>query len=1233
MSVDRGKVIATAQKHVAKGNFDRAIVEYRKLVADNPKDVRTWLKIGDLHTRKGSRGEAVETYLRVAGFYASEGFYLKAVAVYKQVLKLDPSRTAVLLDLAEMYERLQLVSDALATYEQVAGAKARANDISGAADTLAKMANLDPDNVPVRIRFAETLSRAGRKDEAAAEFRAGAQLLKSQGRTDDYVKVAERLLFHAPDDVGLSRELARMYLDKQDAKRALTKLQVCFKREPRDVSTLEMLAEAFGILNQSPKKISVFREIVRIHEDAARPEQSAKVLKQILELDPNDAEARRILAKYAPRKEAKPAPKKPAPSERPSEPLGLPTSLERPSDPISLPEPVSRASEPVGLPEPLSEIPLVGDEDASLSIDVDVEDMSIDASDVLDDDVMVVDDLDDEEFIDADADVMLVEEDDFSLVSSAAYNSIEENVSKASALVDDEDDDEPILFVESELPPSRSVPVSSAAPPAPASEEPSIPPDVAREATIARLLTECDVFHRYGLRDKVISQLEEVTRIAPDHVEAHERLKDAYMDAGRRQDAVRTLHRLAAIFSEDRPQLGQLYRRQILDLDPDDAQARAAFGIDDGDDGDAQNETTQMVDVAEIARRMSEIADQPPEPGAYRLSSAEAALSEVEMDLPEMIPSLAPPAMPAKSTEGTPRPEVVQQEIDDFVDSLPPPAITPVSTSSAPASTPSAPISAAEMIASSEFLLDELSTDDAQAVSEDSVPEPVEPARDEMSFADVKTALVSFPPPAPDPDDFGESTDAAIDVAAIEADALRSAEEAARIAESIAPGAVAAEAVAAEAVAPEDVAPEAVAPEAVAPEPVAPAAIAPEPATVAEDAAPVTPVEATSVAEVPRDTTEVGVVEQDSLEVSLDARPEESREELTQLSDLPASFANLLAASDPSPPLDPPFTDESTASAAAIDVSREEPASAPPAEPSDRSSTDMLMSVDDLVLTPEEFASSHSDEEEARAREAAERRISRPPTEIEEALEEVDFFMAQGLWSEARATLDEAQKTFADHPLLREKLGELDEMSAAAPPPSHVSLPAAEDPAFALAERLAEDFGHADAPGADVLDVEDVFAQFKKGVEEQIGLEDSDTHFDLGIAYKEMGLIDDAIHEFEVAMVNPQRECIAHMMIGLCHTERGEISEGIGHFKKGLYAENKSEREELGLYFELGAAYQALGDQEEALYYFQKVQKRDDTFRDVVRHIAALRAGGSVALPTPQNDLSRAFEDIAGGED
>ncbi|MCB9661190.1 MAG: hypothetical protein H6726_26315 [Sandaracinaceae bacterium] len=154
-----------------------------------------------------------------------------------------------------------------------------------------------------RIKYAEALSKMERMEEAAAEFEAGANLLREQGRMDDYIKVAERLLFHRPD-VAVAREVALMYLERNDAKRALSKLQVCFQANPKDVATLELLARAFHLLGQHPKTISVYREIARIYQDGKKPAERERVLRKILELDPNDQEAKTALGGKPPAPDA-----------------------------------------------------------------------------------------------------------------------------------------------------------------------------------------------------------------------------------------------------------------------------------------------------------------------------------------------------------------------------------------------------------------------------------------------------------------------------------------------------------------------------------------------------------------------------------------------------------------------------------------------------------------------------------------------------------------------------------------------------------------------------------------------------------------------------------------------------------------------------------------------------------------------------------------------------------------
>jgi tetratricopeptide (TPR) repeat protein len=292
-------VLDAARKYQSRGQYDKAIAQYTKLIEADKRDVRSLLKIGDLYVRKGDRGSAIETYQRVADHYAGQGFFLKAIAVFKQILKLDPSRLDAQVKLGEMYEQLQLVSDALSVFEDVSNAFMRAGDTDEALRMLGKMVDLDPEHIPIRIKYAEALSRAGHTQEAADEFDQGAQLLKDQGRLDDYIKVAERLLYHRTNDLRVAKELAETYIERRDPKRALAKLQLCFKADPRDVSTLSLLAEAFLMLQQTDKAISVYREIARIHREAHRPQERMSALQRILELNPSDQEALAALNRTA----------------------------------------------------------------------------------------------------------------------------------------------------------------------------------------------------------------------------------------------------------------------------------------------------------------------------------------------------------------------------------------------------------------------------------------------------------------------------------------------------------------------------------------------------------------------------------------------------------------------------------------------------------------------------------------------------------------------------------------------------------------------------------------------------------------------------------------------------------------------------------------------------------------------------------------------------------------------
>ena len=231
---------------------------------------------------------------------------------------------------------------------------------------------------------------------------------------------------------------------------------------------------------------------------------------------------------------------------------------------------------------------------------------------------------------------------------------------------------------------------------------------------------------------------------------------------------------------------------------------------------------------------------------------------------------------------------------------------------------------------------------------------------------------------------------------------------------------------------------------------------------------------------------------------------------------------------------------------------------------------------------------------------------------VEDALEEAEFFLSRGLFDDARAILEEHLRRIPNHPLLVERMEELEQAItelASSSGTRERPEPAPEEPedrAFDIAASL-DALDALDAMGStqpevlqngDQVDVEEVFAKFKAGVRAQVSETDSSTHYDLGLAYREMDLTKDAIDEFELAARDPKRECVCHSMIGMIHRQHGDVTAAIEAFIKGLHAENKTPEQELSLYYELGDAYEAKGNATESLYYFRKVAHRAPDHED-----------------------------------
>lgn len=119
MGIDREKILSTAQRFVLKGQSEKAIKEYQKLINASPKDIRSHLKLGDLYLKNGENEKALTEYMKVAELYMEEDLGSRAISVYKRVLSLDPKRIEALHYIAKLYLKQGLKGDARNYYQNI----------------------------------------------------------------------------------------------------------------------------------------------------------------------------------------------------------------------------------------------------------------------------------------------------------------------------------------------------------------------------------------------------------------------------------------------------------------------------------------------------------------------------------------------------------------------------------------------------------------------------------------------------------------------------------------------------------------------------------------------------------------------------------------------------------------------------------------------------------------------------------------------------------------------------------------------------------------------------------------------------------------------------------------------------------------------------------------------------------------------------------------------------------
>jgi tetratricopeptide (TPR) repeat protein len=146
--------------------------------------------------------------------------------------------------------------------------------------------------------------------------------------------------------------------------------------------------------------------------------------------------------------------------------------------------------------------------------------------------------------------------------------------------------------------------------------------------------------------------------------------------------------------------------------------------------------------------------------------------------------------------------------------------------------------------------------------------------------------------------------------------------------------------------------------------------------------------------------------------------------------------------------------------------------------------------------------------------------------------------------------------------------------------------------------------------GDEQRDFDDMLAQFKKGIEASLGAEDVQAHYDLGIAFKEMGLLDEAIAEFQKALRGAEGRLRTSEALGTCFFEKGQYTVASTVLRRAVETDAGGDEAKISLLYWLGRCEEEMGRAAEALNYYQRVFAVEIGFQDVSERVKALAKVG-----------------------
>lgn len=194
---------------------DRVLKDAEAALSSNPQDLRAKLTVAEAYFKARKIAESVKTYREVAEAYTRDNFILKAAAIYKNILKLDPDLIEINLKLAELYIKLEMVPDAVTQYRIALQAFELRDDKEKVLQIGKKLVEIDP-SPGNRRKLAEIFLDNKMTKEAMEQFGILAQSYRDGKQYDELLRVYEMMLPHIGENRAVIKDVCILYLRRQE---------------------------------------------------------------------------------------------------------------------------------------------------------------------------------------------------------------------------------------------------------------------------------------------------------------------------------------------------------------------------------------------------------------------------------------------------------------------------------------------------------------------------------------------------------------------------------------------------------------------------------------------------------------------------------------------------------------------------------------------------------------------------------------------------------------------------------------------------------------------------------------------------------------------------------------------------------------------------------------------------------------------------------------------------------